>query len=300
MAMEMADYNHAGFLSVWQPASVEEAWRLKRKFGKMSSYTAGSTLLRTQWQNGVRPEPKHLISLAGIPELHGIRLSEGAVSVGAGAALNECRQHPLLKNRGGLLVTAIGQIAAPAVRNLATIGGNVSSLMGDAVPALMALDSQLVIFRGRGWSRCPILDWLQGKGGVREPDDLLVRVVIPIVRDTDRAEEELFAFYEKAGRRESFTPSLVTVAAQGENAEDGELKELRPSTEDGSALPDRLTEAERTMNGSRLSDNMLGLIHEAIKGQYKAAEDLFAGSDYRKEATANLISAQLWKMMKLK
>ncbi|MFF2888188.1 FAD binding domain-containing protein [Paenibacillus sp. NPDC057967] len=302
MAMELAECKDAGFASVWQPGSVEEAWRLKRSFGENSSYAAGGTLLRMQRHNGIRPERKHLISLLGIPELHNLRLSDGAVSIGAGAALNECRRHPLLKRHGELLVTAIDQIAEPAFRHLATIGGHVSSLVGDAVPALMAMNAQLVIFRGRGWSRCPILDWIQGKGGAREPGDLLVRVEIPVVseRDTDRAQEEMFAFYEIVGRREVFIPSLETVAAQGKIAEDVRITEPHILAEGGTALPDRQMEAERTINGTTLSDHMLGLIHEAIKGQYMAAENLFAGSAYRKEATANLISAQLWKMIKRK
>ncbi|RJX40689.1 hypothetical protein D3P09_01335 [Paenibacillus pinisoli] len=299
MAMELADCNESGFSGVWQPDNVEEAWRLKRSFGERSSYTAGGTLLRRQRQNGIRPEPKHLISLLGIPELHGLRLSDGAVSIGAGTALNECRQHPLLKQHGELLVTAIGQFAAPSVRHLDTIGVNISGL-GDAVPALVALNAQLVIFRGRGWGRCPILDWIQGKGGAREPDDLLVRVEIPVDSegDADRAQEELFAFYEKSELRAAFVPTLVTVAAQDKTAEDERIAEQRIPAEGASDSSDRLTSAERRTNGSTLSDKMLGLIHEAIRGHYRAAEDLFADTNYRKETTRNLISAQLWKLMK--
>ncbi|REK76613.1 hypothetical protein DX130_06125 [Paenibacillus paeoniae] len=300
MAIEMADYLRADYSNVWQPASVEEAWHLKRKFGGKASYAAGGTLLRTQWQNGVRPEPKHLISLSSIPELQGIRLSEETLSIGARAALDECHQHPLLNRHGELLVTAIGQIAAPAIRHLATIGGNISSLIGDAVPALTAMNAEVVVFRGSGWSQGPILDWVRGKNGAREPDDLLVRVILPVVTDSERAQEELFAFYEKVSRHDTFVPSIVTVVKQDRVSEDGHRTELQVSAEAESALPTRLRDAAPTMNGSRLSDNMLGLIHEAIKGQYKAAEELFAGSDYRKEATANLISARLWKMIKHK
>lgn len=299
--MELADYNDRGFSSVWQPESVEEAWRLKRSFAGKSSYAAGGTLPRIPLKNGIRPEPKHIISLLGIPEVYGLRLSDGAVSIGAGAGLNECRLHPLLKQHGELLVTAIRQIAVPSIRHLTTIGVNVSRL-GDTVPALMAMNAQLVIFRGKGWSRCRILDWIQGKGGAREPDDLLVRVEIPIDSEgeTGRAQEELFAFYEKADRRKAFVPALVTVTAQGKTAENESITEQRMSAGGGSELSDRLASAGRMTRGSALSDNMLGLIHEAIRGQYKAAEELFANTDYRKEATANLISAQLWKLMKRK
>lgn len=296
MAMEMA--KHSERQTVWQPATAEEAWLLKRRLGDTACYVSGGTLLRTQWENGVKPAPLHLISLESIEELRGVQLTEGYASIGAAMNLNECRSHEALRQYGGLLVRAIEQIAAPSIRHLATIGGNISSLVGDSVPALMAMDARLIVIRGSERLALSIRKWVQGTEGAREADDIIGRVLIPADPDASEQSDEWFQFYEKLGRREAFTPSLVTVAGEGRLSEDGVLREVRLSAGGGSALPDRLPDAEQALSGSRLSEEMLSFIHQSIKNQYKAAEDLFAGSEYRKEATANLITSRLWKLMK--
>ncbi|MCR2805513.1 FAD binding domain-containing protein [Paenibacillus soyae] len=299
MAMENAE--RAGETALHEPKTAEEAWRVKRSLGHAASYVSGGTLLRTQWENGLKSMPRHLISLEKIGELSGIRLAGAHVRIGAAARLNECRAHPLLLRHGGLLVRAIGEIAAPSVRHLATLGGNVSSLTGDAIPALMAMDASVIFFRERCWRTESVRDWIQGAGAVREPDDLIGAIAIPVRSGDGEGDEEAggsFEFYEKVGRREAFTPSLVTVAGQGMVSDDGALRDIRLSAGGGSALPDRLPAAERALSGARLSEEMLAVIHQTIKDQYKAAEDLFAGSGYRKEASANLITSQLWKRLK--
>jgi xanthine dehydrogenase C subunit len=296
MAMEMAKQPEQQ--QVWQPATVEEAWLLKRRLGEIASYVSGGTLLRTQWENGVKLAPLHLISLESIQELSGVQLSEGYASIGAAMNLNECRSHEVLQQYGGLLLKAAQQIAAPSIRHMATVGGNISSLVGDSVPALMAMDAKLVVFRGSARHSLSIREWVQGTAGAREADDIICRVLIPVDSDTPKQPDEWFQFYEKVGRREAFTPSLVTVAGEGRLSEDGVIHEVRLSAGGGSALPDRLPDAEQALSGSRLSEEMLSFIHQTIKNQYRAAEDLFAGSEYRKEASANLITSRLWKLMK--
>ncbi|MEK3882258.1 FAD binding domain-containing protein [Paenibacillus sp. PL2-23] len=301
MAIEMAGVPEGP--EVLEPTTAEEAWRLKRSLGAGAGYVSGGTLLRTQWENGVKPMPRHMISLEKVSELTGILMTGSHVSIGASVKLNECRAHPLIMRHGELLLKAIGEIAAPSIRHLATIGGNISSLTGDAVPALMAMNASLLLFREKAWRTESIVDWIQGRNGARDSDDLIGRVLLPAGNNgsgspPSAVAEEPFSFYEKVGRREAFTPSLVTVAGQGRLSEDGVVQDIRLSAGGGTALPERLTEAERELGGARLSEGLLAAIHETIRHQYKAAEDVFAGSGYRKEASANLITSQLWKRLK--
>lgn len=297
MAVEMSSSNEQP--EVWEPRSAEEAWRLKRRFGEKAIYVAGGTLLRTQWENETRRMEEHLISLASIAEMKGVYVTAGTASIGAAESLNDCKSSESLREYCPLLAKAIAQIAAPSVRHLATIGGNIGSLIGDAVPALLALDAELLVYQAHGRRQLTLRQWLEGgSDGVRQPDDLVLRVLIPrTVRDgQDRAQG--FAFYEKLGRRESFTPSQATVAGTGVIDESGAMSDVRLSAGGGTAIPHRLTQAEGVLNGSSLSGETLSVVYEMIKRQYAAAGDLFAGAEYRKEASANLITAQLWKLLK--
>ncbi|MDF2836446.1 MAG: molybdopterin dehydrogenase FAD-binding [Paenibacillus sp.] len=292
MAMEYSRFGEAP--EVWEPRTVEEAWLLRRKFGETAIYVSGGTLIRTQWENETRRVGDHLISLANIAELKGIVLSEGTASIGAAETLNDCKGNKALEAGCPIMAKAIGGIAAPSIRHLATIGGNIGSLIGDAIPALLALDAELLVYQEHGRRRLALREWLEGAGGARWQDDLVIRVLVK----TKQAGDESFAFYEKVGRRESFTPSLATVAGAGTVDENGELKEVRLSAGGGAAIPHRLTAAEDALNGTSLSEATLSVVHEMIKRQYAAAGDLFAGTDYRKEASANLITAQFWKLLR--
>ena len=72
----------------------------------------------------------------------------------------------------------------------------------------------------------------------------------------------------------------------------------KPIAGDGSTMRKMVPEAERTRISNGLSEDMQSFIDRSIHVQYRAASDLFAGSAYRKEASANLITARLWKLIK--
>lgn len=282
---------------VWQPQHAEEAWTLKRRLGETACYVSGGTLLRTQWENEVRPIPAHLISLESIRELRGIRRTARGISIGALTTLAECGDDEQLGSAAPSLAQAVSHVAAPSVRNLATIGGQIAGLTGDSLPALLALDAELIVYRDGGWRSESLARWLRAEDSARRPDDLICRVVLR-KETADASPGEPFRFYEKLGRREGFAPSLVTVAGCGRITDDGTVTGVRLASGGGSALPARLPEAEEALNGARLSAGMLELVHGLIRGHYDAAEDWFAGASYRKEASANMITARLWQLMK--
>ncbi|WP_168119070.1 FAD binding domain-containing protein [Paenibacillus sp. HB172176] len=297
MAMEQREDEK--YPEVLLPDLIEEAWHLKRRYGPLAGYVSGGTLLRTLWENGVRPMTKIMISLEGIREMNGISIVDGKLSVGAATTLSDCRNNGILNAHVPLLRKALDGIAAPSVRNLATIGGNIASRIGDSLPALLALDAELIVYRDTSWHTIPLRDWLSQDEEGRKGDDLICRVLVPLQKlpDAERGGES-FEYYEKLGRREAFAPSLVTVAARGSRDADGVISEIMLSAGGGSAMPERLTDAEAALRGSQLSSDMLGVVHGLIKRQYRAAEDLFADGEYRKEASANLITARLWKLLK--
>ncbi len=69
--------------------------------------------------------PRSVVSLAGVPELRGIReLAGGEVRIGAMTTLREIASHPLLRERYPGLAQAAGLVASPQLRNQGTLGGN--------------------------------------------------------------------------------------------------------------------------------------------------------------------------------
>ncbi|GBF72214.1 hypothetical protein PA598K_00452 [Paenibacillus sp. 598K] len=290
----------AGEPHIALPTSLADARRQKRRLGEGACYGAGTTLLRTQWEQRTRAVPRRLISLQAIPELSGIRRAEdGGIEIGAMTTLGLCRADPEVRSLSGLFVEAIGSVAAPAVRNLATLGGNVCSLTGDVVPALLALEAELTVDRRSGPVRVGLQRWLAEAAG-RDGEDILCRIHLPPpCAEAGDDDAVSLSRYVKLGRRAAFTPSLVTVALAGRmRAEDGVILGVRIALGGGTALPQRLTAAERLLEGHTLDTRVVEQVGAAVRTHYTAATDRYADAGYRREAAANLVMAQLWSLIR--
>jgi xanthine dehydrogenase YagS FAD-binding subunit len=86
---------------------------------------AGGSDLLSEIKEGVIA-PRRLISLAGIPELHGIRETGAGLELGAMTTIAEIAQHPAVRARYTALAQAAEELATPQIRNVGTLGGNLA------------------------------------------------------------------------------------------------------------------------------------------------------------------------------
>ncbi len=71
-------------------------------------------------------EPKVLVGISGIRELHGVRgTAREGLTIGAGLTLSSVATHPDVLTAFPALATAAGLVSSPQLRNMGTIGGNV-------------------------------------------------------------------------------------------------------------------------------------------------------------------------------
>lgn len=280
--------------SVWHPRDVAEAWTFKRLMGADAIYVAGSTLLRTQWESGVSSMPGNLINLCGIPGLSGITVDEDFITIGALTTLGECRENSLLREHHPILADAIRSIAATSVRNLATIGGNVNSKVGDCLPALIACRAELEWCTGLGSMTEPASEWvellhLQSP----KPSNILMNIRLPLNR-TART-PAAYGAYHKVGRREAFTPSVVTLAWSGCAKPDGAVKETIIAVAGGQTIAQRMYKAERALKGQQITRELLLEVHRLIESEFVPKTDPLISDGYRRRTAANLVIADLWK-----
>ncbi|WP_127495143.1 FAD binding domain-containing protein [Paenibacillus glycanilyticus] len=284
---------------VWHPATAEEAWQLKATLGAEGVFTAGGTLLRTQWESGLAAMPNHLIDIGAIQELHGPRTDSeiGTVCFGAMTTLSEIRTSPLVNASFPLLTEAARSIAAPSIRNLATIGGNVLSIVGDSIPALLVYD--------------PVLHWHDGSSGLEESlsEWLSTAAVHPVWKErlllsvaltppTLNSNTKRFVAYHKVGRRDAFTPSVVTAAFSIQLDSDNRLGDVRLALGGGQTIPHRLETVEQFLTGKPADKKTITEVYSMILEHYEPKGDAFVPVSYRKKAAANLIASELWKAAK--
>ncbi|WP_052339259.1 FAD binding domain-containing protein [Gorillibacterium massiliense] len=283
-------------IHVWQPKSVEDAWKLKAELAADCRIVAGGTLLRTHWQAGSAAMPRHLVSLDAIPTMRKLEEAQGTAVIGAAVTLAELERHPLIGDRCRPLAAAVKSIAAPSVRRLATLGGNLVSAVGDTLPALLVTEARLEWYGSEGEELEPVGSWLERvRSGAAPGNRLLIRIHIPIQPLQPRRNPEMsFAFYRKIGRREAFIPAVVAVAGTGGLAENGKLRNIRLAAGGGATQAERLTDAEEILLSDDHWSENLPAIHNHIQRQYQACTDPFRSAEYRRITAANLITAELW------
>ena len=145
-------------MKVLRPTSPAEAIAMKAEYGA-SRFVAGGTGLQLEWARGL-PKPDVMIDMVRIAGLTGVGVADGMIRIGALGPLNTLIASPDIAARLPLLHQALKSVAGPAVRNLATIGGNVAGRTGCLLPALLVLKADLEIVDADGVRRMALADWL--------------------------------------------------------------------------------------------------------------------------------------------
>ena len=165
------------------PRDLPEALDILRRRPGILVFAGGTDILREQGGRGISL-PSELISVRDLPELRRAGLTERFLEIGAAVTLSEVLElgetalPPLLSE-------AIRTIATPALRNLATLGGNLASRRRfmDSWPALSCLDG-LIELRDQGGSTWMNVNRLVGEDGrpAFPEGGLLTRVRVPLER----------------------------------------------------------------------------------------------------------------------
>ena len=110
---------------LYQPASVDEALGLLDRFGARAWTMAGG-LDTFDWLKDRIKRTEAVVELGEVAELRGIKEVNGGLEIGATTTLTEVANHPIVKQRFGVLAQAAGLVASPQIRHQGTLGGNVS------------------------------------------------------------------------------------------------------------------------------------------------------------------------------
>jgi CO/xanthine dehydrogenase FAD-binding subunit len=247
------------------PTSVAEAGGLLAAHGPDLLVLAGGTVAMPLVNEGTtRPTRVMGLRRAG---LDGLEARDGGLRIGATTTLTALAAQDAVP----LLATAARQTASWAVRNMATVGGNLFSTPrgGDVATALLALDA-VIEATGPSGTRTIALDgFFTGlMTTALAPDELVTAIVVPAARGSTT--------FLKLGRRTANTPAVVTVAARLV-MDGGPVSEARIALGAAGPHPVRVAAAETALLGRALEG-------PAIKAAAGAAE---AGMEPRADAVAS-------------
>ncbi len=171
-----------GSFEYHRPSTVAEAIAMLGSLDSDARLLAGGHSLIPMMKLRLA-QPSHLIDLAGVRELKGVRVDGGEVVIGAMTTQHEVIASEALAAHAPILREAAEQIADPQVRYLGTIGGNAANGdPGNDMPALlMTLDASYELRGPAGTRRVRARDYYLGiYETAAQPGEILTEIRIPV------------------------------------------------------------------------------------------------------------------------
>ena len=244
---------------------------------------AGGSDLMVSGFNGTGVDPtfnKSVMIISPLKELKGItKREDGSVVIGALTTSREIASselvHPLVRD-------AASRMGAVALRNSATIGGNIAnaSPKGDCPQPLILLDSYVILKSVDGEREVKVDDFILGaKKTARKPNELITAVVIPLSKFTHY-------FYKKIGMRRANAISKLTLSC-GAEIKNGVVVDFRASS--GAAGPKvmRSRQAEEILIGKTLSE--LQGVEDEFLDAWNNVISPHAMAEYRRNTTRRML-----------
>lgn len=263
------------------PRTGEEVVALLREHGEEALLMGGGlTVLLLLRERLMRPSL--LIGLSEIPELAQVIIN-GHIQIGAMVTHARIERSADLRKLVPLLCEACGRVGSPAIRNMGTLGGNVSQADGasDPSPALLALDAEAIVMGPEGKRVVALKDFFRGlMTTAMAPDEVLTALRIPIPEDGARSR---FVKYT-CSSEEAF--AAVTVAINAKLGADGTCLDARIGLGSVAPTPIRATAAEDLLRGQRLSSDVINEAANAAAEATDPSSDGQGSADYRRAVTA--------------
>ncbi len=190
----------------YQPASLQEALKIKAE-NTATIYAGGTDLMVGKEKSDT------FLFVNRIPEMRNITEDKEFLRIGAAVTFTEILESPLAPQ---VLKAAVKLIAAPAIQNMGTMGGNIgnASAKADSVLILYAADARLRLANIRGERVIPVEEFYLGNKKLDlAEDEIIVEILLP------KTGLENY-YYHKVGAREALAISRIAFA--GIFAMDGE------------------------------------------------------------------------------
>ncbi len=260
------------------PDSVEEACQLLLKHGSKAKAIAGGTDVLIKMKKELLAT-EILVAIGQLPQLRKIEYVPGkGVVIGSAVTHNEVQNAKVLHDKYLSVAEAAHQMANSQVRNLGTVGGNISNAVpsADLPPILIALDTTVKIVGSKGERTLPLEDVFKGPNQtVLEHDELITEFVIPDDSFTGST-------YIKFGLRASGALAVVGVAA-AVKMEGDIIKDARIVLGAVSPVPVRAKQAENFLKGKQAGEELFAEAGVIASGECRPISDIRASAEYRKD-----------------
>lgn len=264
------------------PRTIDELAALRAQYPQ-ATLLAGSTDIGL-WVTKQMRDLGDIIYLGQVDALRAVSEADGMLDIGAGVTLEDAYK-ALCAHYPNELSEMWQRFASLPIRNAGTLGGNVAngSPIGDSMPWLIALGSQVVLRSAAGQRSMPLEDLYLGyQKKDMLPGEFVQSVRVPLPRADVR-----FRTYKLAKR---FDQDISAVCAAFAFRFDGDtVLEARIAFGGMAATPKRAAATEALLVGKQWTEATVSAAMAAMAQDYAPLSDMRASSDYRMKAAQNLL-----------
>lgn len=112
-------------MELYQPVQVEDALAIADRLADRG-WLVGGGQDTYGWLKDRAKDADAMIDLSAIESLRGVRETADGIEIGALTTLTEVANNSVIQDKFSLLSQAAGVVASPQIRNIGTLGGNVS------------------------------------------------------------------------------------------------------------------------------------------------------------------------------
>jgi xanthine dehydrogenase small subunit len=281
-ALEYAD----GKQTFFAPRSIAELAAIYKERPD-ARLLAGSTDVGL-WVTKQLRELGDIIYLGAAADLAQITTNDKYIDIGAGVSLTDA--FAALTADEPQWIEMAERFASVPIRNAGTLGGNVAngSPIGDSMPALIVLGTQVILQQGERMRVMPLEDLYLGyQKNAMEPGEFVRALRVP----RRHPAKKLFRTWKISKRRDQDI-SAVCAAFALSFADDGHVTEARIAFGGMAATPKRAPAAEAALRGNALSGASIRAAMQALTSDYQPLADMRASAEYRMQVAQNL----LWRL----
>lgn len=264
------------------PGSLDEALEIKSKHDVVVLAGGSDLMVSNKRTLGLTPRfDKPVMIVRNLPELKRIYLNEkGECCIGAGCTSAQIAESTMCPWH---LRQAASRMGAVALRNSATIGGNIAnaSPKGDTPGPLYLLDARVKLRSVSGEREVLVSDFIVKFRTIDlRPDEMITEVIVPYSED-----DFDYIFWHKVGTRKANAISKITLSQAIRFNDDGTVADYRVSATATGAKTNRSRDVESLVIGKHLTPQ---LIEDVVAG-FDGVISPRAMPEFRREATRRMI-----------
>jgi len=263
------------------PESLDGALSLIAGAGGDALVLAGGTDLLVRMKRGLA-RPRLVVSLRRVPSLSGIeQMADGGLRIGPLTTMSAIAGSALVTGPFAALAEGAAVVGGPAIRNRATIGGNIVSARpcADTMPPLVAFGASVRLVGPAGTRTAALDGFISGPG---QPsmgrEEILVAIEVP------PAPVWRGSCYLKLTRRAAMEVTVVGCAASVDlEADRRTVARVRVVLASVAPAPLRAREAEDVLVGGVAGEDDIARAARAAAGAACPIDDCRATAAFRRQ-----------------